>query len=81
VLLGRSAFAVSVGNLSSVALANGDLRLTFSSPAGLRGSLQTSSNLIQWSKVLDFTNTTGTASWTNMPLPFQQFYRSVAWPH
>jgi hypothetical protein len=48
-------------------LPNGSLRLTLSGPSGKVYTIQTSSNLINWTDGVPLTNTTGTNVFTNPP--------------
>jgi hypothetical protein len=51
-LLGRSLFEVGTDHLFCSQLTSGDIKLTFSGPVGFKYTLQTSSNLLQWSELL-----------------------------
>lgn len=81
VILGRSAFRLSLGSLRMYAANAQSIGLELRSPNGLRYSIQESSNLFDWSNRVSITNLTGVFCLTNTVTNLSpRFYRAILQP-
>jgi hypothetical protein len=81
VIIGRSAFRLTIGNLRIQRLNDQAIRLELRSPNGLQYNIQESADLLGWADGPTITNTTGVFAVTNNLTPASsRFYRAVLRP-
>jgi hypothetical protein len=77
IMLGRSLFRPVHGNLTIERANAGEWWLHFQGIQGFRHQLQTSSNLVDWTNLSSFTNSTGTYEYLHGNNARQRYYRTV----